>query len=131
MRGHGLPSRLWIIGLGNLGKRVCWILAALPYADPRAVQLVLQDLGRISESNRSMSLLAFGGGIPLRKARIREQAGPRQYVQLRIARQLSARDDSSGMEKMVPLWRGHFKLRPNYRLNCDRFTALSEPGPTG
>lgn len=65
-----LPSRLWIIGLGNLGQAFAWVLAGLPYADPRAVQLVLQDFDVISESNRSTSLLAFGGGVGLRKARV-------------------------------------------------------------
>jgi len=28
-----LPSRLWMIGLGNLGQAYAWLLAALPYED--------------------------------------------------------------------------------------------------
>ena len=30
-----LPSHLWLIGLGNLGQAFAWLLAALPYEDPR------------------------------------------------------------------------------------------------
>ena len=32
-----LPSRLWIIGLGNLGQAFLWALALLPYEDTAAV----------------------------------------------------------------------------------------------
>ncbi len=37
-----MPSRLWIIGLGNLGQAFAWLLACLPYEDPSHVQFVLQ-----------------------------------------------------------------------------------------
>ena len=33
-----LPSRLWLIGLGNLGQAFAWLLAALPYEDPGQVR---------------------------------------------------------------------------------------------
>jgi hypothetical protein len=65
-----LPSRLWIIGLGNLGQAFAWLLAALPYGDPRDVQLVLQDFDRIARSNDSTSLLSFVSDIGRRKARV-------------------------------------------------------------
>ena len=51
-----LPSRLWLIGLGNLGQAFAWLLAGLPYADRGQVELVLQDFDRIAESNDSTSL---------------------------------------------------------------------------
>ena len=41
-----LPSRLWLIGLGNLGQAFAWALAVLPYGDRRDVQIVLQDFDR-------------------------------------------------------------------------------------
>ena len=33
-----LPSRLWLIGLGNLGQAFSWLLACLPYETQRARQ---------------------------------------------------------------------------------------------
>jgi hypothetical protein len=65
-----LPSRLWIIGLGNLGQAFAWALAALPYADRREVQMILQDFDRMGVSNESTSLLSFAADIGRRKARV-------------------------------------------------------------
>jgi len=53
-----LPSRLWLIGLGNLGQAYLWTLGALQYAHPKDVELFLQDFDRIAESNDSTSLLS-------------------------------------------------------------------------
>ncbi|ODR99362.1 hypothetical protein AUC68_05165 [Methyloceanibacter methanicus] len=53
-----LPSRLWLIGLGNLGQAFAWLLVCLPYRDRSAVELMLQDFDRIAESNDSTSLLS-------------------------------------------------------------------------
>ena len=52
-----LPSRLWMIGLGNLGQAFLWLLAALPYADRADVELVLQDFDLVASSNDSTSML--------------------------------------------------------------------------
>jgi len=53
-----LPSRLWLIGLGNLGQAYSWLLACLPYRDPSQVELMLQDFDRMAVSNDSTSVLA-------------------------------------------------------------------------
>jgi len=42
-----LPSRLWIIGLGNLAQAFAWLLACLPYPDPHEVHVFLQDFDRM------------------------------------------------------------------------------------
>ena len=65
-----LPSRLWIIGLGNLGQAFAWALASLPYADHHEVQMILQDYDRIATSNESTSLLSFASDNGRRKARV-------------------------------------------------------------
>ncbi len=65
-----LPSRLWLIGLGNLGQAFAWLLATLPYADSRQVQLVLQDFDRVANSNDSTSILSFTRDIGRRKTRV-------------------------------------------------------------
>jgi hypothetical protein len=65
-----LPSRLWIIGLGNLGQAFAWALAVLPYADRHEVELVVQDFDRITASNESTSLLSFATDIDRRKERV-------------------------------------------------------------
>ncbi|MBP2157488.1 MULTISPECIES: hypothetical protein [Asticcacaulis] len=51
-----LPSRLWLIGLGNLGQAYSWLLACLPYQNG-GLELVLQDFDRLALSNDSTSVL--------------------------------------------------------------------------
>ena len=65
-----LPSRLWLIGLGNLGQAYAWLLACLPYRDRSKVQIVLQDYDRIAISNDSTSILSFVKDRNRRKTRV-------------------------------------------------------------
>jgi hypothetical protein len=65
-----LPSRLWLIGLGNLGQAFSWLLACLPYADRGKVELLLQDFDTIAESNESTSLLSSREMVGRKKARV-------------------------------------------------------------
>ncbi len=65
-----LPSRLWLIGLGNLGQAFSWLLASLPYEMPSDVHLVLQDYDRIAQSNDSTSMLSWITDIGKMKSRV-------------------------------------------------------------
>lgn len=65
-----LPSRLWLVGLGNLGQAYAWALACLPYADPKSVEIVLQDFDNIAESNDSTSLLSTLSNVDQKKTRV-------------------------------------------------------------
>lgn len=65
-----LPSRLWMIGLGNLGQAYCWALAGLPYAEPSTVELILQDFDIVATSNVSTSILTFPDMVGMKKARM-------------------------------------------------------------
>lgn len=53
-----LPSRLWLIGLGHLGQAYLWGLGLLPFADPKTLSLVLQDVDVITPSSESTSILS-------------------------------------------------------------------------
>lgn len=64
-----LPSKLWLIGLGNLGQAYSWLLACLPFADPAQVELLLQDFDSMAASNESTSLLAARHALATKKAR--------------------------------------------------------------
>jgi len=65
-----VPSKLWLIGLGNLGQAFAWLLACLPYADRAQVQLLLHDFDRLAPSNDSTSLLSFLPDVGRRKTRV-------------------------------------------------------------
>jgi hypothetical protein len=65
-----LPSKLWLIGLGNLGQAFAWLLACLPYEDRARVQLLLQDFARLTPSNDSTSLLSFLRDVGRHKTRV-------------------------------------------------------------
>lgn len=65
-----LPSRVWMIGLGNLGQSFAWLLAMLPYSDRPDVELVLQDFDVVAPSNDSTSLLSWLRDVGQKKTRV-------------------------------------------------------------
>jgi hypothetical protein len=115
-----LPSRLWIIGLGNLGQAFAWALACLPYQSRQDVQFVLQDFDRVVSSNESTSLLAFARDIGRRKARV-------------VADWLDARGfDTYVNERRFGSWTRRGEEEPGVALcgvdNALARTALEKPG---
>ena len=64
-----LPSRCWLLGLGNLGQATLWMLGLLPYADPTAVELFLQDTDKSGRENLDIQLLTRYCWIGRKKAR--------------------------------------------------------------
>jgi hypothetical protein len=58
-----LPSEIWLLGLGHLGQAAAWLLRALPYADPGAVNVTLQDGDTIATENWGTSLLTRADDI--------------------------------------------------------------------
>jgi hypothetical protein len=46
-----LPSELWILGLGHLGNAYLWALAALPYSNPLATEIYLNDFDIVEPEN--------------------------------------------------------------------------------
>lgn len=64
-----LPARLWLIGLGHLGQAYLWGLGLLPYANPSALSLVLQDVDVITPSTESTSILTDASMVGQKKTR--------------------------------------------------------------
>ena len=64
-----LPSSLWLIGLGHLGQAYLWALGLLPYSDPAALHLVLQDTDVVTPSTVSTSILSGEDVIGQNKTR--------------------------------------------------------------
>ena len=64
-----LPSRCRLIGLGNLGQATLWVLGLLPYADPAAVELVLQDSDTSGPENLDTQILTRFSWVGQKKAR--------------------------------------------------------------
>jgi hypothetical protein len=65
-----LPNRLWLIGLGHLGQAYLWNLGLLPYADPSALSLVLQDIDNVTTSTHSTSVLTEPSMVGRKKTRV-------------------------------------------------------------
>lgn len=65
-----LPNRLWLIGLGHLGQAYLWNIGLLPYADPAALSLVLQDIDDVTTSTHSTSVLTVPTMVSLKKTRV-------------------------------------------------------------
>jgi hypothetical protein len=64
-----LPARLWLIGLRHLGQAYLWALGLLPFARPRDLSLVLQDIDIITPSTESTSILSDATLINVKKTR--------------------------------------------------------------
>lgn len=64
-----LPSRIWLLGLGNLGQATLWTLGLLPYADPSSVNLTLQDFDISGVENLDTQVLTNYQWIGEKKAR--------------------------------------------------------------
>lgn len=65
----GLPSHLWMLGLGHLGQAFLWTLLLCPYRDPAEVTLVLQDTDVVTPSTDSTSVLTQASMVGMRKTR--------------------------------------------------------------
>ncbi len=88
-----LPGALWLIGLGNLGQAYLWALASLPYADPAAVSLVLQDRDKVTEENWATSVLVHDETYGSLKTKVGERwASAKGFDVKRLDRRLLASD---------------------------------------
>jgi hypothetical protein len=52
-----LPRELWVLGLGHLGNAYLWSLAALPYAEPEAVEIYLNDFDKVEAENSETGVI--------------------------------------------------------------------------
>jgi hypothetical protein len=64
-----LAGDMWVLGLGHLGNAYLWSLATLPYADPGAVELFLDDFDRVVAENTDTGILFRGGHVGQYKTR--------------------------------------------------------------
>lgn len=83
-----LPNRLWLIGLGHLGQAYLWALALLPYANPDEVELVLQDVDRVTASTESTSVLTDGSMVRRYKTRVASEWAERRRFNTKVHERL-------------------------------------------
>lgn len=83
-----LPNRLWLIGLGHLGQAYLWALGLLPYANPDEVELVLQDVDRVTASTESTSVLTDGSMLRRHKTRVAAEWAERRRFNTRVHERL-------------------------------------------
>ncbi|MFA6116105.1 MAG: hypothetical protein WC729_19070 [Sphingomonas sp.] len=63
-----LPTALWLLGAGNLGQAILFLLSMLPFADRRAVTLFVQDNDRSGPENLSTQVLTSHSWLGRKKA---------------------------------------------------------------
>ena len=71
-----LPTRLWLVGLGNLGQAYLWSLTMLNYPDPEDVLIFLQDDQKIGKENWGTSVLVQRGRYNILKTRVAKNGQP-------------------------------------------------------
>jgi hypothetical protein len=65
-----LPRDLWALGLGHLGNAYLWSLSTMPYADPSAVEIVLNDFDKIEPANTETGLIFRAKDVGCYKTRV-------------------------------------------------------------
>ena len=65
-----LPGSLWLLGLGHLGNAYLWALGTLPYADPKAVLLYLNDYDSVERENLETGILFRSDDVTHLKTRV-------------------------------------------------------------
>jgi hypothetical protein len=65
-----LPQELWVLGLGHLGNAYLWSLAALPYTEPQAVEVYLNDFDEEEAENSETGLIFTPGDEGQLKTRV-------------------------------------------------------------
>jgi hypothetical protein len=123
-----LPDALWIVGLGNLGQAFLWALASLPYADPSAVSLMLQDDDRVRPENWATSVLVRDETYGALKGKIAERwAEDRGFDTRRTDRRLEAHDRRADGEPLLAI-SGLDKIEGRRNLAAVGFAAIVDVG---
>jgi hypothetical protein len=65
-----LPAAAWVLGLGNIGQALLWVLGFLPYSDPANVHLVLQDMDTSGPENSEIQILTRPHWVCQKKTRM-------------------------------------------------------------
>lgn len=123
-----LPAALWLVGLGNLGQAFLWALAALPYANPADVALVLQDRDRVSEENWATSVLVRSETYGDLKTKVGEAwAEAKGFEVRRLDRRLVAADSLEDDDPRVALC-GVDKVAPRQLMAQTGFECIVDAG---
>ena len=123
-----LPGALWLIGLGNLGQAFLWTLSALPYADPAAVSLVLQDCDKVSEENWATSVLVRDETYGWLKTKVGENwATAKGFDVRRVDRNLLSRDRLEDNDPRIAL-SGVDKMKARTLMAAIGFDCIVDAG---
>jgi hypothetical protein len=78
-----LPTRLWLVGLGNLGQAYLWSLTLLPYPQREDVLFFLQDDQHVGKENWGTSVLVQRGRYGILQTRVVEEWATGRGFQIR------------------------------------------------
>jgi hypothetical protein len=99
-----IPSRLWLIGLGNLGQATLFILGLLPFENPTAVSLLLQDNDISGPENLAVQVLTTYAWVGQKKARAAAAWAESRGFSTQISeRRFAVGDEPRGNEPRIAL----------------------------
>lgn len=67
---HGLPAKLWLLGLGHLGQAYGWTLGLLPFSPKAPATVYLQDYDKADDGNFSAGLFCEPANVGEFKTRL-------------------------------------------------------------
>jgi hypothetical protein len=107
-----LPKSGWMVGLGHLGQGFAWCWRLLPYEEPGACLVLVQDFDKVNKANKSTGMFIRPGDVGKMKARVvsatLERAGFDTRILERRLLPETRRDDSEpalalvGVDKLEP-----------------------------
>jgi hypothetical protein len=65
-----LPAEFWLLGLGHLGQAYLWCLGMLPFSEPSAINLLLNDYDAVVAANRDTGILTGSNDLHRFKTRL-------------------------------------------------------------
>lgn len=68
------PQWWWLVGLGHLGQAYGWVISLIPYSDPSAVEVMLQDTDATVPANHSTGIFTPCGSRGVKKTRLMSDA---------------------------------------------------------
>lgn len=123
-----LPSAVWIIGLGHLGQSLLWNLAFLPYVDPTAIRVVLQDFDVVKRANVSTSPLTFVKDERRMKTRVMAEWAEGIGLQTRLVERAFAPDFELNRDEPLLAFCGVDNIQARAALEHPGFDAVVEAG---
>ena len=123
-----LPSSVWMVGLGHLGQGYAWCWRLLPYADPSACEILLQDFDKVNPANQTTGMFVRDGDTDRMKTRVIADVLERAGFKTRIVERRLLTDTRRGTTEPPLALIGVDKVEPRHLISDVGWTLAVDVG---